>query len=142
MQDLPDIEPGPLFDDAGYYKLVHHVTEAMVDSELFGTQVIDYQDLLLLHNQNVVPSKADYDQYQSKLAWLPISIIEQTFARTTQFYRMPMGTYLKKRYKSYFWCAMCIIKVSLLLQIQSTLIHLLLTAGLLQHSSLLALNHW
>jgi len=50
----------------------------------------------------VVPSKVDYSQYQSKLAWLPINIIEQIIARTTQFYRMPMGTYFKKKYKSPF----------------------------------------
>jgi len=59
MQDLPDIEPDPLYDDAGDYKHVHHVTEAMIDSNLFETQVIDYQDLLLMHNQNVIPSKVD-----------------------------------------------------------------------------------
>ena len=47
-------------------------------------------------------SKFDYKHNQSKLAWLPTNIIEQTFARTTQFYRMPMGTYLKKWYKSPF----------------------------------------
>ena len=49
MQDLPDIEPDPLFCDSGNYKHVHHVTEAMIDSNLLETQVIDYQDLLLMH---------------------------------------------------------------------------------------------
>ena len=102
MQDLLDIKFDPLFDDVGDYKLVHHVTEAMVNSNLLEAQVINYQDLLLLHNQNVMPSKVDYSQYQSNLAWLPINIIEQTFARRTQFYRMPMSTYLKKRYKTPF----------------------------------------
>ena len=102
MQDLPDIEPDPLFDNVGDYKNVHHVTEALIDNNLLEKQAIDYQDLLLMHNQNVVPSKIDYSQYWSKLVWLPINIIEQTFARTSQFYKMPMGTYLKKRYKSLF----------------------------------------
>ena len=60
MQDLPDIEPDPLFDDAGDYKHVHHVTETMIDINLLKTQVFDYQDLLFLHNQNVIPSMADY----------------------------------------------------------------------------------
>ena len=71
----------------------------MIDANLLETQIIDYQDLLLLHNQNVLPSMVDYSQYQSKLALLPTKIIEQTFVRTNQIYRMPMGTYLKKRYK-------------------------------------------
>ena len=97
MQDLPEIDPDPLFDDVGDYKLVHHVTEAVLESH-----VLEHHDLLQLHNQDVTPSKVDYSQYQSKLAWLPVNIVEQTFAKTTQFYRMPMGTYLKKRYKSPF----------------------------------------
>ena len=99
MQDLPDIEPDPLFDDVGDYKLVHHVTEATIDLE---SKIIDDHSILEMHNRNITPSKIDYEKYQSKLAWLPVNIIEQTFARTTQFYRMPMGTYLKKRYKSPF----------------------------------------
>ena len=82
MQDLPDIEPDPLIDNVGNYKHLYHVIEAIVDSNLLETQMIDYQDLLLLYNQNVMPSKVDYSQYQSKLVWLPISINEQTFART------------------------------------------------------------
>ena len=50
MQDLLGIKPDPLFDNVGDYKLEHHVTESMVDSNLLETQVIDYQNLLLLHN--------------------------------------------------------------------------------------------
>ena len=60
MQDLPDIEPDPLFDDVGDYKRLHHVTEVMIDSNILETESIDYQDLLLLHKQNVIPSKMDY----------------------------------------------------------------------------------
>ena len=50
MQDLPDIKPNPLIDDAGDYKHLHHVTEAMIDSSILEPEIIDYQDLLLLHN--------------------------------------------------------------------------------------------
>ena len=121
MQDLPDIEPDPNFDDEGDYRHLHHVTEAMIDSNLMETEIIDYHDLLLLHNQNVMPSKVDYKQYQSKLAWLPADIIEETFARTTQFYRMPMGTYLKKRYKPPFPACNVHCQNDLLLQTQCTL---------------------
>ena len=63
MQDLADIEPDPLFDDVGDYKRLHHVTEAMIDSNILETEIIDYLDLLLLHNQNVTPSKVDYSQF-------------------------------------------------------------------------------
>ena len=34
MQGLPDIEPDPLFDDAGDYKHLHHVIEAMIESNI------------------------------------------------------------------------------------------------------------
>ena len=81
MLDQLDIVPDPFFDDVGDYKHVHHVTEAMVDSNLLVTYAIDYQDLLLLHNQNVTHSKVNYSQFQSKLAWLPVDIIEKTFSR-------------------------------------------------------------
>ena len=62
-QDMPDKELDPLFDDFGDYKLVHHVTEAMIDSSLLETQIINYQDHLLLHKQNLIFSKVDYNQY-------------------------------------------------------------------------------
>ena len=65
MQDLPDIEPDPLFDDVKDYKCLHYVTNAMIDSNFIKTEIIDYQDFLLLHNQNVMPSKLDHSQYQS-----------------------------------------------------------------------------
>ena len=34
IQDLPDIELDPLFDDIGNYKHVHHVTQTMIDDNL------------------------------------------------------------------------------------------------------------
>ena len=103
MEDLPEPDPDPLFDEFGDYRHVHHVAQAMVNSNLIDNHVIkDYNDVLQLYNQNLTPSKIDYESYRSKLAWLPVDVIKNTFERTTQFYRMPMGTYLKKRYKSPF----------------------------------------
>ena len=64
--------------------------------------ITDFNDVLQLHNQNIMPSKIDYKSFQPKLAWLPAEVIKKTFKQTAQFYRMPMGTYLKKRYKSPF----------------------------------------
>ena len=57
MQDLPDIEPDLLFDNVRDYKHLHHVTEAMIDSNPLGTHINDHQDILLMHNQNAIPSK-------------------------------------------------------------------------------------
>ena len=49
-----------------------------------------------------MPSKINHISYHSKLAWLPIDVIKNTFEKTMQYYQMPMGAYLKKRYKSPF----------------------------------------
>ena len=57
------MEPDPLFDDVGAYKHLPHVTEAMIDSNILETENIDYQNILLLHKQNVTFSKVDYSQY-------------------------------------------------------------------------------
>ena len=59
MQDLPDIEPAPLYDDVRDYKHVHQVR---IDSNLLAIQIIDYQNLLLLHSHTVIPSKVNYIQ--------------------------------------------------------------------------------
>lgn len=94
MQDLLKPDSDPLYDEFGDYRL---------NSNLINNHVItDYHDILQLYNRNVTPSKIDYVAYRPKLAWLPADIIKNTFEWTTQFYRMPMGTYLKKRYKSPF----------------------------------------
>lgn len=66
MQDLPERDSDPLFDEFGDYKLTHQVTEAMIDSNLLETKVIEYEDVLMLHNQNEKPGKIDYSQYRSK----------------------------------------------------------------------------
>src|SRR5687768_14794183 len=103
MQDLLELDPDPLFDEFGDYRHIQHIAQAVVNSNLIDNHVIkDYNDVLQLYNQNVMPSKIDYESYRPKLAWLPADVAKKTFEKTTQFYRMPMGTNLKKRYKSPF----------------------------------------
>ncbi len=65
------------------------------------------------------PGSRDYQHYESQaheinkrapnyqalmpmFGWLPADVIQQTFAVTTQYARLPMSTLLKKRYKSPF----------------------------------------
>ena len=57
----------------------------------------DYNDVLQLYNQNIAPSKIDYESYQPKHAWIPIDVIKQTFEKTTQFYRMLMKNILEEK---------------------------------------------
>src|SRR5688500_4502887 len=103
LEDLPELDPDPLFDEFGNYRHIQHVAQTIVNGDQLDNHVItDYHDVVQLYNQNIMPSKIDYESYRSKLAWLPVDIIKSTFERTTQFYRMPMGTNLKKRYKSPF----------------------------------------
>ena len=45
MPDLPDIEPDPNFDDFEGYKHLHHVTEAMIDSNILETEIIVLESL-------------------------------------------------------------------------------------------------
>ena len=44
----------------------------------------------------------DADALRPQFAWLPVETIRRTFDATTQYYRMPASTYLKKAYKSPF----------------------------------------
>src|SRR5687767_4043023 len=48
MQDIPEFDPDPLFDEVG-----------------------DYKPTLESYNRNLIPSDVDYNLYHSKLAWLP-----------------------------------------------------------------------
>jgi hypothetical protein len=42
----------------------------------------------------------DYEALRPYFGWLPLDTIKETFARTTQYARMPMSTYLKRQFKS------------------------------------------
>lgn len=44
----------------------------------------------------------DYKALRPLFAWLPEDIVRKTFEKTTQYARMPVGTFLKKRYRSPF----------------------------------------
>ena len=103
MQDLPTLSPDPLFDEYGDYHHVHEVTEAiMADSIIENSVITDLPSVFHLYANEVKPRPVDYEKYRSKFAWMPIDAIKNTFNQTTQFYRTPMGTYLKKKYKSPF----------------------------------------
>ena len=103
MEDLPSLTPDPLFDEYGDYRNIHIISQAiMTDLCLENAVLTDPTSLFQLYSQEIKPRQVDYERYQSKLAWLPLDIIKKTFEATTQFYRTPMGTHLKKRYKSPF----------------------------------------
>jgi hypothetical protein len=42
----------------------------------------------------------DYEVLHPYFGWLPFDMVKKTFARTTQYARMPMSTYLKHHFKS------------------------------------------
>jgi hypothetical protein len=50
--------------------------------------------------RSLAPTEPDYESLRPFFGWLPLDVVQQTFKRTTQYARMPMSTYLKKRYKS------------------------------------------
>ena len=69
MQDLPELDPDPLFDDVGDYRHVHEVAQALASADRLGKNVIkDFNDVLQLYSQNVMPSEIDFESYRSKLA--------------------------------------------------------------------------
>ena len=48
----------------------------------------------------IAESLTDFEEPQPKFGWLPINTIQARLDRTTQFYRAPMSTVLKKHFKS------------------------------------------
>ena len=50
--------------------------------------------------RTVTTADPDYDVLRPYFGWLPIYTVKETFARTTQYARMPMSTYLKHCFKS------------------------------------------
>ena len=103
MEDLPKLPPDPLFDEYGDYRHTHIVTQAIMTDPILEKAVItDLPSVFQLYSQEVKSREVDYESYAPKFAWLPVDIIKKTFEATTQYYRMPMGTHLKKWYKSPF----------------------------------------
>ena len=103
MEDLPKLTLDPLFDEFGDYRHTHTITQVLMTDPILETAVLtDLPSLFQLYNQEIRPREVDFEQHAPKFAWLPVDIIKRTFEATTQYYRMPMGTHLKKRYKSPF----------------------------------------
>ena len=103
MEDLPRLTPDPLFDEYGDYRLTHVISQVVMSDPIIDKIIItDLPSLYQLYSQEIKSREIDYEKYTSKFAWLPMDIIKKTFDATTQYYRTPMGTYLKKRYKSPF----------------------------------------
>jgi hypothetical protein len=50
--------------------------------------------------RTVTMADPDYDVLCPYFSWLPLDTVKETFARTTQYARMPMSMYLKHRFKS------------------------------------------
>ena len=103
MEDLPTLTADPLFDEFGDYRHIHEVTEAIMSDSIIENSVItDLPSVFQTYSNEIKPRDIDYNSYLSKFAWMPVDIVQKTFENTTQFYRMPMNTHLKKRYKSPF----------------------------------------
>src|SRR5687768_3611797 len=103
MEEIPTLTPDPMFDEYGDYRNIHTIAEVvMTDPVVENAVLTDLPNLLQLYSQEIKPRKVNVERYQPKLAWLPLDIIQRTFESTTQFYRTPMSTHLKKRYKSPF----------------------------------------
>jgi len=103
MEDLPDLAPDLLFDEYGDYRNIHVISQViMSDPSIERTVITDLPGLFQLYSQEIKPRQIDFEHYVAKFAWLPLDIIKRTFEATTQYYRTPMSTHLKKRYKSPF----------------------------------------
>ena len=95
MEELPDLDHHIPFDDYGEY-LHGHELEATLSNVFqaqlsIGSQVTPRQ---------VDTSRIDFSTLQSKFGWLPIDVIRNTFSNTTQFYRTPASSHLKKHFRS------------------------------------------
>ena len=103
MEDLPQPSADPLFDEFGDYRHTYNVLEAiMTDSVIKNDVITDLPMAFKVYECKVKPHPIDYESLRPKFGWLPTDIIKRTWDTTTQFYRMPMSTHLKKTYKSPF----------------------------------------
>ncbi len=103
----PDGVHNETFDLQGDYQ---HRTVA--DTELFfmdplegeeddPTAAVDRILLASIHERDIKVKERDWEKLAPCFAWVSADRIKETFRRTTQFARMPVGT-LKKRFKSPF----------------------------------------
>ena len=74
----------------------------MADSIIENSVITDLPMVFQLYASEVKARPVDLDKIKPRLAWLPDDIIKKTLEMTTQFYRMPASTHLKKAFKSPF----------------------------------------
>ena len=92
----------PIFHDATDELLPDDIDELidhciyMAGYHCLATQITSTNDSPCI----LIPQAPDYKAMCPFLGWLPKDIVQATFKRTTQYGRMPMTTYLKKRFKS------------------------------------------
>ena len=95
MQELPDLDHDLPFDDYGEY-LHGHELEATYLNTFQSNNTVQSQ----AQARTIDPSPTDFEALQPKFGWLPIDVIRDTFAITTQFYRTRASTHLKKHIRS------------------------------------------
>jgi len=95
-----------------------HIIDACVMVHTYHTQTFDpscipasdteepKSDILattyVSHTHEINKQAPDYQALMPMFGWLPVDVIQQTFAVTTQYAHLPMTTLLKKWYKSPF----------------------------------------
>ncbi len=128
----PDMSPSTFNEFGDYNKRVmvqnhdvlyswdtsQHVIDACAMVQTYQTQMLDLscppasdpEDFNLDFQPTMYDSQAhevnkwvpNYQALMPMFGWLPADVIQQTFAVTTQYARLPMSTLLKKWYKSSF----------------------------------------
>jgi hypothetical protein len=103
MEDLLMLTPVPLHDEHCGFRYTHINTPVvMIDPMLEKADLTDLLSLSQPYNQEIRSRKVNFEQHAPIFAWLPVDTIKKTFGATTQYYMIPTGTHLKKRYKSLF----------------------------------------
>ena len=106
MESLPDLDYDLPFDEYGEYLNTHELAATFANiEETFDVQneyIINAQEAInaTSKGRQIAESITDFEAIQPKFGWLPINVIQATLDRTTQFYRQPMSTILKKHFKS------------------------------------------
>ena len=107
IDDLPNVEQPSKFDDYGEYVSDSSIAtlctyiENKYDLESYIlTNCCELINNYTVEARDVTSTPTDYTKYQAQFGWLSIETIKNTFKHTTQFYRRPMSTLLKKQYKS------------------------------------------
>ncbi len=115
MSELPELEPPAPFNEIGELRESNIVCLRTADPppdefyacfkshiDFHNELIVDAHELMeaTKREREVKESPIDYEALQPMFGWLPIDVICNTFAQTTQFYRTPASTHLKKRFRS------------------------------------------